>query len=768
MRCFNSGLYLCFLSLGCLLVSVLPVCAQTANVTAIRVVNSGAGPLDEGAVLAQISLKVGDEFKATSASRDVKTLKDTGRYSYVSVDVAEGEKGGVVVIYRLLSRPRIRKFSIRGANDFSNKKIKKLMEIAVGDRVDEASLAVSTQKVLDEYRRKYYPNAVVTSRIDEDAGAGTADVSIRVQEGKRAKVKKIEFPGAENIPSRQLRKTMAQKQLTVLSWITGTGVYSPSDLTTDRIAIRRAFLNEGYLDAEVGESEITTTSGDKLRISLSVTEGPRYTMGILTAEGITLFETQEVMDQIYLQQGEVAAMASIEAARQAVKDYFGFRGYVDTQVEMRMDADPTTGILNLHFAVSEGKVTYIRNVEIEGNTRTKDKVIRRELGVYPGDVYNQVRVRTSEARLRNTGFFEYVNSTPRSTSKPDEYDVVYEVAEQRTGQFVVGAGFSSIDDIIGFVELQQGNFDFKSWPFTGGGQKLKARFTLGTSRRDWQLSFVEPWFMDRKLSLGLDVFQHDRRFLSDDYDQRNTGASASLGKKLIGPFRGNLKYTFEEIVVDNVDELASDQIKAEEGARTKSSITPEIIFDTRNNFFIPSRGNRSEMALTLAGGPLGAETDLYELSLRSSQYWSAWWDHVLSLRVQVASVEEYGDADNVPIFDRLFQGGARSLRGFEFREVGPKDELGEPIGGKSTAFASIEYTVPLIEKIRLAGFYDAGFVNEDAWDFSLRDYNSDIGTGIRLDIPGFPLQLDYAWPLEADEFNDSSSGRFNFLIGYLF
>ena len=217
-----------------------------------------------------------------------------------------------------------------------------------------------------------------------------------------------------------------------------------------------------------------------------------------------------------------------------------------------------------------------------------------------------------------------------------------------------------------------------------------------------------------------------------------------------------------------MDELASDQIKAEEGARTKSSITPEIIFDTRNNFFIPSRGNRSEMALTLAGGPLGAETDLYELSLRSSQYWSAWWDHVLSLRVQVASVEEYGDADNVPIFDRLFQGGARSLRGFEFREVGPKDELGEPIGGKSTAFASIEYTVPLIEKIRLAGFYDAGFVNEDAWDFSLRDYNSDIGTGIRLDIPGFPLQLDYAWPLEADEFNDSSSGRFNFLIGYLF
>ena len=378
-------------------------------------------------------------------------------------------------------------------------------------------------------------------------------------------------------------------------------------------------------------------------------------------------------------------------------------------------------------------------------------------------------MRASEARLRNTGFFDYVNSTPRPTPKADHYDVVYEVNEQRTGQFVVGAGFSSIDDVIGFVEVQQGNFDLGAFPrFTGGGQKLKARFTLGTSRRDWQLSFVEPWFLDRKLSLGLDLFQHDRRFLSDEYDQRNTGGSITLGKKLIGPLRGNLKYTLQEIEVDNIDETASDLIKIEEGSRSKSSVTPEIIYDTRDNVFIPTRGNRSELATTVAGGPFGGETDLYEVAIRSSQYWPLMWDHVLSLRVRAASVEEYNDADRVPIFDRLFLGGARSLRGFKFREVGPKDETGEPIGGKSSGFASLEYTVPLIEKIRWAGFYDAGFVNVDAWDFSFSDYNSDVGTGLRLDIPGFPLQLDYAWPLEADEVNDSSSGRFNFLIGYLF
>ena len=763
MRIHRAVLYVVILG-----ILLTPMVALSVTITGIRIVNEGAGPLDEGAVRARIGLKVGDEFNANAASRDVKTLKETGRYSYVSVNITENDSG-VVVIYGVVSRPRIRKLHINGAQDFTNKKIKTLMGIEIGDRVDDVTLAVSTQKVVDEYRKKYYPEATLTAKIEEDAESGSADVTIVVDEGKRAKVKKVMFSGDIHVPTRQLRKVMAQKQLNILSWITGSGVYSPSDVTTDRIAVRRVFLDRGYLDAEIGEPEITPLRGNKLVITLPITEGRSYTMGEITSDGITLFESQEVMGRVMLNKGDVASMAEIEKARQAVKDYYGFRGYVDTEVEMRLDALPETRKVDLHFVVSEGKITYIRNIEIEGNTRTKDHVIRRELAVYPGDVYNQVRVRTSEARLRNTGFFEYVNSTPRPTAKSDHYDVVYEVAEQRTGQFVVGAGFSSIDDVIGFVELQQGNFDIGAWPsFTGGGQKLKARFTVGTSRRDWQLNFVEPWFLNRKLSLGLDLFQHDRRFLSDDYDQRNTGGSIALGKELAGPFRGNLKYTFQEIDVDNIDEFASESIKVEEGARTKSSVTPELIFDTRNNVFIPSRGNRTEFATTLAGGPLGGETDLVEVSLRSSQYWSVMWDHVLSLRARATAVEEYDDAVRVPIFDRLFLGGARSLRGFKFREVGPRDEQGEPIGGKSSGFVSLEYTVPLVEKIRWAAFYDAGFVNVDSWDFSLSDYNSDVGTGVRLDIPGFPLQLDYAWPLEADDFNDTSSGRFNFLIGYLF
>lgn len=198
----------------------------------------------------------------------------------------------------------------------------------------------------------------------------------------------------------------------------------------------------------------------------------------------------------------------------------------------------------------------------------------------------------------------------------------------------------------------------------------------------------------------------------------------------------------------------------------KSSFTTEVVYDTRNNPFIPSRGLRASISGMVAGGILQGETDIYMLEAQASQYWTPWLDHVFSLRGWTAAVDYYGDSTSVPIFDRLFLGGARTLRGFDFREVGPKDEDGEPIGGYTAWFASAEYTIPVARLIRLAAFYDIGMVYEETFESDWGDYNSDYGVGIRFDIPGFPLRFDYAWQLESDEFNDSSSGQFQFSIGY--
>lgn len=747
---------------------VLATPAWAARIVGIRVENRGPGPLDEGAVLAHVSQRVGEEFNANAASRDVRMLKDTGRYSFVSVDI-EPEGSDVWVIYSVTSRPRLRRLSIDGADGFTNRRVKSLMEVEIGDRVDDAALALMARKVEEEYRKKYYPEARVSWRLEEDATLGVADVWVNIDEGVRAKVKSILFPGLRHVPARTVRRSLNQRTLNLFSFITGRGVFSPADLTSDQLLIRNVLMDHGYLDAEVEEPRIMELSRSRLEIRYSVREGDLFRIGTISAEGIALAPTEEVLSTVTLVTGDIASLSAIDNAEQAVRDFFGSRGYRNTRVQTRKDLRAERPVVDLHFIVQEGQLATIRNISIEGNTRSKDKVIRRELAVYPGDVFNEPRIRLSEQRLRNLGYFDYVASAARPTPTPDEFDVAFEVQEQRTGQFMVGAGFSSIDNVIGFVELQQGNFDLFGWPFlTGAGQKLKARLQFGTQRRDWEVSFVEPWLFDQRLSLGVDIFQNDRRFLSDDYEQRNTGAGVTLGRQLFTHVRGSLRYQIEEIDVKNVSPSASEQIQQEEGTSLKSSLTPGVVFDTRDNFFIPTRGNRSTAALQVAGGPLGADVDLYNINVASSQYWPLWFEHVLSLRTQAQVVEPWRGADRVPIFDRHFLGGARTLRGFRFRDVGPRDDQEEPIGGQTMAFASIEYTVPLFERVRGATFYDAGFVNEKSFDFDTGSYNSNYGVGVRLDLPGFPIQLDYAWQLEADEFNERSSGRFNFLIGYLF
>jgi outer membrane protein insertion porin family len=348
---------------------------------------------------------------------------------------------------------------------------------------------------------------------------------------------------------------------------------------------------------------------------------------------------------------------------------------------------------------------------------------------------------------------------------------------------MIGAGFSSVDDIIGFVELSQGNFDIADWPrFSGGGQKLRMRAQLGTKRKDYEISFVEPWFLNRRLSLGVDLFEHDSRFLSDEYDQMNIGGNISLGKPLGTYNRLNLIYGLESIDVYDVATNASHLIQQEAGTRSKSSLTLELVHDTRNSVFIPTRGNRSSASAMFAGGPLGGETEIYGLTGRSSYFFPLWFDHVFNLRGYAAMVNDYGTPNRVPIFDRLFLGGPRTVRGFKFRDVGPKvqdqtqSSSEEPLGGKSAACATAEYTMPVAEKVRLAAFYDVGIVWSDVFKKSDNDQivggdgqvNSAVGAGVRFDFPGFPIQLDYAWPLQTDEFNDRPSGRFSFWIGYTY
>lgn len=738
------------------------------TVKEIHVESRGSNTIDVASVLAFTSLKPGDTYSAAAVSQDVKNMQKSGHFSVVDVVLEHAQGGGVNVTYVVKIRPRIRRLTITGADELGNGRVRDLMGIGAGDMADDGTIAAAAQQALDKYHSKLYPYAKITWTVDEDEAANLADVHVTVKEGPRASVYRVDFTGNQVLTRRKLYSPMRQHERNWFSWLTGSGVYNPDDLEADRETIRELYQNIGYLDASVGEPQVKDLGDGKLEITIPVSEGRPYVFGSSTVEGAKIFPSEKVATAITNKPGEVASMATIRGSGEAVRDYYGSRGYIETYVKNEVNADPSNGVANVEYKVKEGSLAHIRDINVHGNTRTKDKVIRRELAVYPGEIVNEVKVRTSEQRLRNLGYFSSVNSSYEKTIDPDYYDVNFDLEEQRTGQFMIGAGFSSIDKLVGFVEVSQGNFDLFNWPyFSGGGQKINLRAQIGTKRNDYEITFIEPWFLDQKLSLAVSLFRNVNNYYSSQYTQRNTGGSVSLTKPVTAYDRISLKYTLQQIDIYDIDDDASDEIKKESGARMRSSLTPSFVHDTRDNPFVPTRGNKTEASFDVAGGPLGCSVNMYGMELRSSQFWTIWFDHILSLRGWTAVVDRYDGSDEVYIFDRLFLGGPKNLRGFKYRMVGPVDENDQPLGGRTSYYAAGEYEIPIIKYLRFGVYYDIGMVWSEAYRYDSH-YNSDFGIGLRIDIPGFPLRFDYAWPMKADEYNDHPSGVFSFMIGYIY
>ena len=380
---------------------------------------------------------------------------------------------------------------------------------------------------------------------------------------------------------------------------------------------------------------------------------------------------------------------------------------------------------------------------------------------------NTVKLEAGKSRLEQLGYFSNVDIRNNPSAQPGFKDVDIAVTEQSTGTINFGAGFSSIDSLVGFIDLTQTNFDIGNWPsLRGAGQRFHLGVKYGTKRRDGSIAFTEPWFLGQKLAFTTELFYRDLYYLSDVYDQQNYGGSFSFRKPLGEHSYAELGYTLQKVKIHNIDDEASPEIRAEEGDYLQSKIDLSWIHDTRDSVYITRSGHKLELGAMLSGSFLGGDADVYGLNATGSQYFTLPWDTILSFEGSIRTVDNWGDGKNVPIFERLFLGGANSLRGFDYRDVGPKDGTGEPLGGLTSAYASIEYTFPIMEKVRGAVFYDLGVVSGSAYDWG-GEVNSDVGIGLRLYLPIGPIRVDFGIPVQSDEHNDSG-GKFNFNIGYKF
>lgn len=767
-------------------VSILSAAEITINTISVKALDDFS--LDPSSnVLASCSLRSGVTAEAgelqDAISRDVDALLDSGYYSYVRADL-EPVGDTVNIIYVISRRMTLEADPIFIGLDhvFGESKLIDEIGLADGSPVDEALTEVAITKIKSEYIKKDYPHVTVDAMLESNKeDPSYATLTFTINTGEQVSVDDYTFSGNHVMKDATLARSFGWLPVwDPRGWFRDFPT-SEQELDDARIQMRDLYLSSGYLDAEIREASYQPISSDEVNAHFDVDEGQQYLIGEVYVKGMETFSSKSVIEQIkkYLEIDNVATTERITALRDMVEFYYGSRGYVDTYVKQQTIGRETDDpIVDLTFTVTEGERVTIRDVIITGNSRTNDKVIRRELAVIPGQQYDEAYVITSENRLRNLNYFEEPNGVSSYTIKTDEpgvRDLVFNVRDTGdTGKVGFGLGVSSIDSVFGFATASESNFDLfaPSKGFKGGGQRASIGVEVGSRRKTVEASWTEPWFRDKKLSLTVDAYSKTRWY--DHYDENRTGGAVTLSWN--AQFRGidlnrvGVKYTLESVSYEDMEsgqffyKNGSPYSYEDEEDGINSKLRLFWAKNTRNHAFIPTKGVDT---IAYVDGGLGGASKTVGIGFSYRRWFNLVKDHVLLTKFRIDTIGAY--SGDVPMFDRYFLGGGRSVRGFEYRDMGRKvyrEENGTgdhvAIGGQTAYCATLEYTIPLVSALRFATFFDFGAVGDDSFDLG-SDVGASVGIGFRIDIPNFPIRFDLAKPIVNDD--DTEEETFLFHIG---
>src|SRR5215472_7710262 len=616
--------------------------------------------------------KVGQVYTNEIVQEDIKALYKTGYIRNVRI-FAQPEGDGVKVIVAVQTRAIIREIEITSAEHVSPKRLRREIKVRLNQAVDEQQLEDARQKIIEVYQAHGFNDVSVEFRIDPiDEKRGTARIVFTVNEGAKGAISQVRFEGNAHFSQRVLRKQMKTRGRTIIYFMDKTGRLDEVQLEQDMDKIREYYQNHGFIDVEIKDVRRDRTPKGPMIMTIVISEGPQYHVRKLTITGYQHSSDKLIRQFLKMKEGSVYSPKQLRDDAKAVADAYGSGGYVDLVITPEgTPAGPA--LIDVHYTIDEGARSFVNRVNIEGNTRTKDKVLRREVLIAPGDVFNTVRVDTTKKRLENLGYFAKVETYPEDTDIPGRKDLTILVQEKRTGSLSFGGGFSTVDKLVGFAELTQGNFDLFNWPsFTGGGQKFRLRLQYGTERKDFILTITEPYFLDRRLAPTGQAFYSEANYLSADYNQRNYGFMFEMRKPINACMYGTVGYTRQVVDIFNVASSSTEFILSQSGSFTESKVFSSLVFDSRDNPLLSRRGERITFSPSVAGGFLGGDTQIYALDLEGSQYFKLPKDTILLLNGEIATVNQWGNGSEVPIFERLFLGGSNNLRGFPYREVGPQ------------------------------------------------------------------------------------------------
>lgn len=745
------------------LVSVGGLRAQEgATVKSIDVQYVGTQTVAPERLLSHMSTRVGDKLTMAQVDEDVKSLYASGDVENVRI-LAEKVSGGVQLIVVAQTRAVYGGVDFVGNTLIETSKLANKVDLKVNKPIDEAVLRTAREEIQTMYRKKGFSEATVTYAIGAPTAEGYSRVVFTIDEGTQGVLRNVEFVGNSAFSASALKEKMSQKEKGIKTIFSKSGSTDPETLAQDVRSIEDFYRDHGYLNAKVVNVSRMRVNAKEVDVIFTIDEGQTYQVDSIAINGVKALQLQsDVLPYLKTEAGHTFAGNKLKDDIKLITDQYGTRGYAEARVNPRLE-DAGGGAVKVVLDVEEGRAYKVGQVHIEGNDKTKDPVIRRELPLEPGQMYDTTKTDVTQRRLENMNYFSSVEVMPIDTSYIDEKDLLIRVVEKPTGTVNFGAGFSSIDNLTGFFEVTQSNFDLFDPPhFTGGGQRFRFSVRAGSERKDVSLSITEPWFMGHRLAFTAEGYYRDLLFLSDQYDQTNYGAAFSF-RKSVGEFTYLVAdYRIERIDIE-AENNASAAFRAEEGEFLKSSIGLTGVRDTRDNIFLPRKGNKVSVGFEFAG--LGGDVEDTIFSASAAQYVTLPGDIIISLN---GEINHSTDGDH--LFTRHFLGGANTLRGFDYRDVGPRDlASNEVLGGRTSWYGTAEASVPIVEKIRAALFYDIGEVSDGPAGSVGGGINSDWGIGLRLFVLGSaPVRLDYAFPLQTDAFNNDDGGRFQFTMGATF
>ncbi len=744
---------------------------QLGSIKAIHI--QGQRKIEADAIRAKLTSRVGAAFSTENVREDVKEIFNTGYFYDVEVN-REDEKGLVILTYSVVEKPSIAEIEYVGNNEVSDEDLSEQTSLKAYEILNLTKVGEAIEKLEKFYQEKGFFLARITHRVVNTSKDDSVKLVFDVVENDKVQVKKITFLGNSNISSSRIKSAMITKEVGFFSFISGSGAYKQEAFDRDVQLINYLYFNEGYVQVKVDKPQVYVTPDKKgIYVTIAIEEGPQFNVGDVDFSGDLLFSKDELFESVKIDESGLFVYETLQEDLRVLQAKYGDLGYAFANIIPRTHVKEKERVVDVTFDVDRGSKVYLGKISMIGNSKTRDKVIRRELRVREGELYNETRKRESLARVKRLGFFEEVNfNTKTLPDRNDLMDIEINVKERNTGTIQVGAGYSSFQHFVFNGQINQINL-------LGRGQKLGASVDIAKRQETFRLSFTEPYTFDTEWSTGFDLERTRRTLFA--YKEIKRGAAVRLGHPLAPYLDGFVRYRLYDTELELRDEGDEDLFPVETANGTTSSLTFTLEYDKRNDRFEPSKGVLTSLSLEYAG--VGGEKKYTRGFATFRYYQELFWNLVWRNNLNYAFISS-NDSNNPAPFNELFLlGGANSLRGYDWFSVGRKkfsrkafneavsagvpnarDLAMRPFGGTQQLYYNLEMQFPLIAEAGIKGvlFYDVGAA-DDA--LVLDDFRQDWGFGFRWFSPIGPLRFEWGFPIQRRKEFDEEPVNFQFAIG---